>query len=93
MTGAQTIDLAREAIYVLLIVSGPMMIVGLAVGLIVSLFQALTQIQEMTLAFVPKIVAIFVTLLMTLLPFAGAKISGSDAERSPSRLFNECVVF
>ena len=75
MTGPQVIDLAREAIYVLLLVSGPMMLVGLAVGLIVSLFQALTQIQEMTLAFVPKIVAIFVTLLVTL-PFAGQKLSG-----------------
>ena len=75
MTGPQVLDLAREAIYVLIIVSGPMMLVGLAVGLIVSLFQALTQIQEMTLAFVPKIVAIFVTLLVTL-PFAGAKMSG-----------------
>ena len=75
MTGPQVIDLAREAIYVLLIVSGPMMVVGLGVGLIVSLFQALTQIQEMTLAFVPKIVAIFVTLLVTL-PFAGQKLAG-----------------
>ncbi|MCF6199761.1 MAG: flagellar biosynthesis protein FliQ [Hyphomicrobiaceae bacterium] len=75
MTGPQTIDLAKEAIYVLLIVSGPMMVVGLVVGLVVSLFQALTQIQEMTLAFVPKIIAIFITLLMTL-PFAGAKLSG-----------------
>ncbi len=74
MTGPQVLDLAREAIYVLLLVSGPMMVVGLGVGLLVSLFQALTQIQEMTLAFVPKIVAIFVTLLVTL-PFAGQKLS------------------
>ena len=74
MTGPQVLDLAREAIYVLLVVSGPMMVVGLGVGLLVSLFQALTQIQEMTLAFVPKIVAIFVTLLVTL-PFAGQKLS------------------
>ena len=74
MSGQQVLDLAREAIYVLLLVSGPMMIVGLGVGLIVSLFQALTQIQEMTLAFVPKIVAIFITLLLTL-PFAGEKFS------------------
>ncbi len=74
MTGPQVLDLAREAIYVLLVVSGPMMVVGLGVGLVVSLFQALTQIQEMTLAFVPKIVAIFVTLLVTL-PFAGQKLS------------------
>ena len=75
MSGPEVLDLAREAIYVLLLVSGPMMIVGLGVGLIISLFQALTQIQEMTLAFVPKIVAIFVTLLVTL-PFAGEKLSG-----------------
>ncbi len=75
MTGPEVIDLAREAIYVLLVVSGPMMIVGLGVGLIVSLFQALTQIQEMTLAFVPKIVAIFLTLLVTL-PVAGQQLSG-----------------
>jgi flagellar biosynthetic protein FliQ len=74
MSGAQILDLAREAIYVLLIVAGPMMLVGLSVGLIVSLFQALTQIQEMTLAFVPKIVAIFLTLLITL-PFAGQKLA------------------
>ncbi|MCP4933827.1 MAG: flagellar biosynthesis protein FliQ [bacterium] len=74
MTGPQVLDLAREAIYVLLLVSGPMMVVGLGVGLLVSLFQALTQIQEMTLAFVPKIVAIFVTLLVSL-PFAGQKLS------------------
>ena len=74
MTGPQVLDLAREAIYVLLLVSGPMMVVGLGVGLLVSLFQALTQIQEMTLAFVPKIVAIFVTLLVTL-PFAGQQLS------------------
>lgn len=73
MTGPEVIDLGREAIYVLLLVAGPMMLVGLAVGLVVSLFQALTQIQEMTLAFVPKIVATFVTLLLTL-PFVGAQL-------------------
>ncbi len=75
MTGPQVLDLAREAIYVLIVVSAPMMLVGLGVGLVVSLFQALTQIQEMTLAFVPKIVAIFLTLLLTL-PFIGSKLSG-----------------
>jgi flagellar biosynthetic protein FliQ len=74
MTGPEILDIGREAIYVLLKVSGPMMIVGLAVGLVISLFQALTQIQEMTLAFVPKIVAIFVTLLLTL-PFGGEQLS------------------
>ena len=51
-----------------LVVSSPLMIVGLVVGVVVSLFQALTQIQEQTLVFVPKILAIFVTLLLAL-PF------------------------
>jgi flagellar biosynthetic protein FliQ len=75
MSGPEALDVARQAIFVLLKVAGPMMIVGLAVGLVVSLFQALTQIQEMTLAFIPKIVAIFVTLLVTL-PFVGAQMAG-----------------
>ena len=60
MTGPEVIDVARDAIYTLIIVSAPVMLVGLIVGVVVSLFQALTQIQEQTLAFVPKILAIFV---------------------------------
>ena len=59
-------DVARDAIYTLVIVSAPVMLVGLVVGVAVSLLQALTQIQEMTLAFVPKILAIFVSLLVAL---------------------------
>jgi flagellar biosynthetic protein FliQ len=51
------------------------MIVGLAVGVVIALFQALTQIQEMTLVFVPKIIAIFVTMLIAL-PFMGATMAG-----------------
>lgn len=73
MSGAEVLDVARTAIWTLLIVSGPMMFVGLAVGVVIALFQALTQIQEMTLVFVPKIIAIFLTLLVTL-PFVGAKM-------------------
>jgi flagellar biosynthetic protein FliQ len=68
MDSAQVLDVAREGIWVLLKISSPMMITALVVGLIVSLFQALTQIQEMTLAFVPKIIAMFVSLLV-FLPF------------------------
>jgi flagellar biosynthetic protein FliQ len=71
MTGADVLDIAREGIWVLIILSAPMMIVGLVVGVIIALFQALTQIQEMTLVFVPKIIAIFITLLVAL-PFMGA---------------------
>jgi len=65
---ADTIEIAREAILVLLQVSGPLMLISLAVGLLVSVFQVVTQVQEMTLTFVPKIVILFVSLLV-LLPF------------------------
>lgn len=75
MTGAEVLDIAREGIWVLIIVSAPMMLVGLAMGVVIALFQALTQIQEMTLVFVPKILAIFVTMLLTL-PFMGDVMAG-----------------
>src|ERR1700757_426617 len=68
MTGPETLDVARDAIWTIVVVSSPLMVVGLVVGVVVSLFQALTQIQEQTLIFVPKILAIFVTLLLAL-PF------------------------
>jgi flagellar biosynthetic protein FliQ len=68
MTGAETLDVARDAIWTIVVVSSPLMVIGLVVGVVVSLFQALTQIQEQTLIFVPKILAIFVTLLLAL-PF------------------------
>ena len=75
MTGPEVLDVARDAIVTLILVASPLMLVGLIVGVAISLFQALTQIQEMTLVFVPKIVAIFVVLLVTL-PFAGAAMNG-----------------
>jgi flagellar biosynthetic protein FliQ len=75
MTPAETIDFAREAIWVLLEIAAPAMITALVVGLAVGLLQALTQIQEQTLVFVPKIVAIFVVLLIAL-PFAGQVMWG-----------------
>ena len=68
MDTPEVLDIAREAIVVLLKLSAPLMLVALLVGLVVSLFQALTQIQEMTLAFVPKILVIFLSLLV-FLPF------------------------
>jgi flagellar biosynthetic protein FliQ len=70
MNGNDVIDVAKDAIYVMLLVSAPVMLVGLAVGLVISLFQALTQIQEATLTFVPKIIAIFLTLIL-FMPFMG----------------------
>jgi flagellar biosynthetic protein FliQ len=75
MTPAETIDFAREAIWVLLEIAAPAMITALAVGLAIGLLQALTQIQEQTLVFVPKIVAIFLVLLIAL-PFAGQAMWG-----------------
>lgn len=70
MTGPEVIDVARDAVLTLVMVASPLMLVGLAVGVVISLLQALTQIQEMTLAFVPKILAIFLAMLVAL-PFMG----------------------
>lgn len=64
MTPVEVVDIGREAIWVLLKVAAPVMLIALGVGLIISLFQALTQMQEMTLAFVPKIIAIFIALIV-----------------------------
>ncbi len=75
MSGAEILDIARDGIWTLLKVSGPMMLVGLLVGVIIALFQALTQIQEMTLVFIPKIIAIFLTMLISL-PFMGSALGG-----------------
>lgn len=68
MTPVEVTDVMRDAIWALLKVAGPSLIVSLVIGLAISLFQALTQLQEPTLTFVPKILAIFVTLIITM-PF------------------------
>lgn len=75
MGGAEALDLAREAMWVLVLLTGPVMMVGLVVGLAVGLLQALTQIQEATLVFVPKILSIFIAVII-LLPFMAATMSG-----------------
>lgn len=64
MNSAEVLDFARDAVWLVLEMSGPIMIVGLVVGVSIALIQALTQIQEMTLVFVPKIIAIFLALLV-----------------------------
>ena len=64
MSGDFVIGLAGQAIYVVLKISAPMLLSGLLVGLLVSIFQATTQIQEQTLAFVPKIIAVLISLLI-----------------------------
>lgn len=58
------IRIAGEAVYTVLKASAPMLIIGLVVGLLISIFQATTQIQEQTLAFVPKIVAVLLSILI-----------------------------
>ena len=64
MSGDLVIQLGQEALMIVLIVSAPMLGLGLAVGLAVSVFQATTSIQEQTLAFIPKIIAVFVAILI-----------------------------
>jgi flagellar biosynthesis protein FliQ len=68
MSGAEVIDVARDGIFTFFKIGLPIMLIGLAVGLVISLFQALTQIQEQTLIYVPKIVSTFLGLLF-LIPF------------------------
>lgn len=63
MNEQSVIDIAEQGIYTVMIVSGPLLLVGLVVGLLVSIFQATTQIQEQTLAFVPKIVAVLLAII------------------------------
>jgi flagellar biosynthetic protein FliQ len=75
MNAVEVIAVSRDAIWVLLKVGAPVMLIALIVGLSVSLFQALTQIQEMTLAFVPKIIVIFVAVIV-LMPFMLASLNG-----------------
>jgi len=64
MTPDMVIKLAEQAIYTIIIIAAPMLLIALAVGLLVSVFQAMTQIQEQTLAFIPKILAVFISLVV-----------------------------
>ena len=68
MNEIEVLDISRDAIFTLLKVVTPVLLVALFIGLIIGIFQALTQIQEMTLAFVPKIIGVFVTIIL-LFPF------------------------
>ena len=75
MNGAQVLDVGRDAIWLTLELSAPVLIVGLVVGAGIGLLQALTQIQEQTLVFAPKILAIFASLLL-FLPLMGMLLAG-----------------
>jgi flagellar biosynthesis protein FliQ len=70
----QVFDILREAMIVTLVICGPPMAIGLVVGVIISLVQAMTQIQEMTLTFVPKLIVLFVTMIV-FMPFMLASIT------------------
>lgn len=75
----QVVDIGREALWVLVKISAPLMLVALIVGLAVSLFQALTQIQEQTLTFVPKILAMFLVMVL-IMPFMLQTLIDFNAE-------------
>lgn len=64
MTVDLVVELANKALYTVILTSAPVLIISLVIGLIVSIFQTVTSIQEQTLTFVPKIVAVFVTLMI-----------------------------
>ena len=73
MNAVDALDLVQEAIWTVIVASGPAVAVAMAVGIVIALAQALTQIQEMTLTFIPKIVAILLMILVTA-PFMGATL-------------------
>lgn len=79
MTSVEVIDVARQGLFVMIKLGAPAMLVALLVGLVVSLIQAMTQMQEMTLSFVPKILAMFLT-MMAVLPFMLSTITGFGEE-------------
>ena len=85
MTPLDFLDIAREGVIVMLKIGGPVMLIALIAGLTISLFQALTQIQEMTLAVVPKILVIFVSLIL-FLPYMMTTMTGFT-----ERLFDRIV--
>ncbi len=75
MSEAEVIDIVRQAIMLMIQISTPVMMIGLVVGVVIALLQALTQVQEMTLVFVPKILAIYLS-IFALFPSMLALLSG-----------------
>ena len=64
MTEGQVLDIARRALYTIILCSAPLLIISLVVGLVVSIFQTVTSIQEQTLTFVPKIICVFLGMMI-----------------------------
>ena len=79
MTGAEALDIAQDSIWVLILVAGPAMLTALIVGTVIGVLQALTQVQEATIVFVPKIIAVFLVLLL-MLPFMAQTLGGYMTE-------------
>ena len=73
METKDAVDLIRETLVLAMMISGPMLLIGMGVGIVVSLLQAVTQIQEQTLTFVPKIAAMIVAALV-LMPWIGQRL-------------------
>jgi flagellar biosynthetic protein FliQ len=74
MTGAEVLGIGRDAIWLTIQLCTPILLVGLVVGVVIGLFQALTQIQEATLIYAPKIISVFLALLL-LLPLMGSLLA------------------
>ena len=64
ITEGQVMDIAREALYLIIKVSAPLLLISLVIGLIISIFQTVTSIQEQTLTFVPKIICVFLSMIL-----------------------------
>ena len=64
ITQGQVLDIARDALYTIIMVSAPLLLISLIVGLVVSIFQTVTSIHEQTLTFIPKIIAVFVGMIL-----------------------------
>lgn len=75
MTPEQVIEIGSYAMRTVVFVAGPMLLAGMIVGLVISIFQAATQINEMTMTFVPKILTVFAVLIITL-PWAISQLTG-----------------
>lgn len=79
MNDIMVLNLVRDAFYYVLLISGPILLVSLVVGLLISIFQAATTISEQTLTFVPKIIAVFITIVL-LVPFIIEKMKTFTAQ-------------
>jgi flagellar biosynthetic protein FliQ len=75
MTPEAVIEIGQQALQTTLLVAGPMLLAGMAVGLVISIIQAATQVNEMTMTFVPKIVVVFLVMVMSL-PWAIGQLTG-----------------